>query len=277
MLLWSTGFVVARYGTRDAAPLTFLAIRLAIAAVLIGGVAAATGAPRPDRRAVGWSAAAGLGLHALYLGGVFFAISRGMPAGVSALIAGLHPVLTTLAARVVLDERISARQLVGTALGVGGVAVVVVERLSKGSAGGITVVTLTAAVISVAGMVGGTLLQRRHGRSTPLLWGTVAQYGASAAVLAVASAATEWRFEVTAQSMIAMAWAVLVMSVVAVLILLSLLQRHAAAKVSSLFFLTPALSAVEAAILFGERLGGAAIVGLVVSLAGVALALRSPG
>ena len=94
--LWSTGFVVARYGTQDAGPLTFLAIRLAIAAVVLGSIALATGAARPTRTQHGWAAVAGLGIHAVYLGGVFLAVSWGMSSGVSALIAGLHPVLTAV-------------------------------------------------------------------------------------------------------------------------------------------------------------------------------------
>jgi drug/metabolite transporter (DMT)-like permease len=277
VLFWSTGFIVARYGTDDAAPLTFLTIRLVIAAAVLGVVALVSGAPRPDRVALRWAAVAGVGLHALYLGGVFVAISWGMPSGVSALIAGLHPVLTTAVARVVLHERVARLQWIGIALGVGGVSVVVVERLAVGSTGGVTVGGLIASAISVLGMVGGTLLQRRTGVQMPLLWGTVVQYTAASAVLGVGAVIMGWRFEVTTRSVFAMAWALIVLSFVAVLIMLWLLQRHAAAKVSSLFFLTPALSTIEGAILFGERLGPAALVGLVAALAGVALALRSAG
>ena len=277
VLFWSTGFIVARYGTDDAAPLTFLTIRLVIAAAVLGVVAVVSGAPRLDRVALRWASLAGVGLHALYLGGVFVAISWGMPSGVSALIAGLHPVLTTAVARVVLHERVARLQWIGVALGVGGVSVVVIERLAVGSTGGVTVGGLIASAISVLGMVGGTLLQRRTGVQMPLLWGTVVQYAAASAVLGVGAVIMGWRFEVTTRSVFAMAWALIVLSFAAVLIMLWLLQRHAAAKVSSLFFLTPALSAIEGAILFGERLGPAALVGLVAALAGVALALRSAG
>jgi drug/metabolite transporter (DMT)-like permease len=177
----------------------------------------------------------------------------------------------------VLHERVARLQWIGVALGVGGVSVVVIERLAVGSTGGVTVGGLIASAISVLGMVGGTLLQRRTGVQMPLLWGTVVQYAAASAVLGVGAVIMGWRFEVTTRSVFAMAWALIVLSFAAVLIMLWLLQRHAAAKVSSLFFLTPALSAIEGAILFGERLGPAALVGLVAALAGVALALRSAG
>jgi drug/metabolite transporter (DMT)-like permease len=275
VLLWSTGFVVARYATRDAAPLTFLTIRLAIAAGLLALVAKLLRAPRPTALQVRWSAVAGIGLHALYLGGVFVAIDRGMPAGVSALIAGLHPVLTSLLATRLLGERLKRVQWIGVGLGFVGVAVVVVDRLLAQSQG-VTTFALVASAISIVGMSAGTLVQRRNGASTPLLWGTVVQFAASAAVLAVPALVWEgFVIEPTLQVSFAMAWSVLVMSIVAILMMLWLLQRQAAARVSSLFFLTPALSALEAAILFDERLGAAAIVGLVIGLAGVALVTRS--
>lgn len=275
VVLWSTGFVVARYATRDAAPLTFLTIRLAIAAGLLALVARIMQAPPPTAMQVRWSVVAGIGLHALYLGGVFVAIDRGMPAGVSALIAGLHPVLTSLLATRLLGERLSRLQRVGVGLGFTGVAVVVVDRLLAHSQG-VTAFALVASAISIGGMSAGTLTQRRHGSSTPLMWGTVVQFAASATVLALPALLWEgFAIEPTLQMSFAMAWSVLVMSIVAILMMLWLLQRQAAARVSSLFFLTPALSALEAAILFDERLGVAAVVGLVIGLAGVALVTRS--
>lgn len=274
VLLWSTGFVVARYATRDAAPLTFLAIRLAIAAALLAIVGKVLRVPWPSREQVRWSAIAGIGLHAMYLGGVFVAIDRGMPAGVSALIAGLHPVVTSLLATRLLGERLTRRQWIGVALGFTGVVVVVVDRLMAKSQG-ITAFALVASAISIVGMSAGTLVQRRFGANTPLVGGTVVQFAASAVVLAVPALLWEgFEIEPTAQVSFAMAWSVLVMSIVAILMMLWLLQRQAAARVSSLFFLTPALSALEAAILFDERLGALAVVGLVIGLVGVALVTR---
>jgi drug/metabolite transporter (DMT)-like permease len=182
--------------------------------------------------------------------------------------------VVTIAARALLGERITRAQWAGIGLGIGGVAVVVAERLTA-NAVGISAATLAASAVSVVGMCGGTLVQRRHGREMPLLWGTVVQYSASAVVLAVGAAAMGWRFDVTQQSVLALGWAVVVLSLGAVLLMLWLLQRKAAAQVSSLFFLTPALSTVEGAVLFGERLSPAAVVALVVALCGVALTMRS--
>jgi len=275
VLFWSTGFIVARYGTDDAGPLTFLALRLAVAGALLAVVAAATGAPRPQRAQLGWAAIAGLGIHATYLGGVFLAISWGMPSGVSALIAGLHPVITSVVGRLVLSERLRRLQWLGVALGFAGVVAVVIDHFIGASAG-LSAGMLLASSCSVLGMSAGTLVQRRRGGTTPLPWGTAMQYLAAASVLALGALVhTDEGFHVTARSLFALAWAVGVLSIAAVLIMLWLLQREAAAQVSSLFFLTPALSTVEGAILFGERMGVLAVVGLVVALAGVSLTLRS--
>ncbi len=274
VVLWSTGFVVARYGTQDAGPLTFLSIRLAIAAAVLGGIAAATGRDRPTRPQLVAAAVAGIGMHAIYLGGVFLAISWGMPSGIGALIAGLHPVITAIAARGLLGERLRLVQWSGVALGFAGVIVVVIDRQLARSVG-LSFGALLAAGVSVMGMSAGTLVQRRHGDSTPLLWGTATQYLVSSVALGLAALVHDDEgFTPTARSWFALAWAVIVLSIAAVLIMLWLLQREAAAKVSSLFFLTPALSAIEGAILFGEQLGALALVGLVIALAGVALTLR---
>jgi drug/metabolite transporter (DMT)-like permease len=278
VVLWSTGFIAARYATDDSGPLIFLATRFALAAAVLGGVGLATGMARPTRNQVKVVAVAGLGLHALYLGGVFLAISWGMPSGVGALIAGLHPVITAVAARGLLGERLRPIQWFGVVLGLAGVIAVVVDRLVAG-AHGMSFGAIVAAVLGVAGISAGTLVQRRHGGSTPLVWGTCAQYVASAAVLVVAAAVHSslgghegLRF--THSTVFTLTWSVFVMSIAAILIMLWLLKRQAAARVSSLFFLTPALSTVEGAILFHERLGALALLGLVVALCGVALTLR---
>jgi len=274
VLFWSTGFVVAKYGTHDAGPLTFLGIRMVIATTALWLFARATSAPPISRTSARWAAVSGLGMHAAYLGGVFLAISWGMPAGVSALIAGLHPVITTVTARAVLGERLHRLQWLGVGLGFIGVVVVVIDKV-RTHGGGMSAGALIAAAASVLGMVFGTLVQRRHGREMPLIRGTAVQYAASAVVLLLGAWVHEgFRFTPTPRSMFALAWAVLVLSIAAVLIMLWLLQRHAAAKVSSLFFLTPALSAAEGAVLFGERFSVLALVALVAALVGVALTLR---
>lgn len=275
VLLWSTGFVAARYATADAGPLSFLTARFTCAAIVLWIVAIGLRAPRIDRRQIGWASATAVGMHVLYLGGIFWAIAQGLPTGLSALIAGLHPVVTSGAGRWLLGERLSSRQWTGIGLGVVGVLVVVVDRLQAQS-GNVTGAALIAMSLSVFGMAAGTLLQRARGGSMPLLRGTAVQYTSASAILLVAALADEgWRFDASPRLWFALGWSVVVLSIAAVLIMMLLLQRQATAKVSSLFFLTPALSTIEGAWLFDERLGALAYVGLVVALLGVFLTTQS--
>jgi drug/metabolite transporter (DMT)-like permease len=276
VLLWSTGFIVARYGTHDAGPFTFLAIRLLLAAVALWVIAIITKAPKLERIHIAPTVAVGICMHALYLGGVFFAVSQGLPSGVSALIAGLHPVLTSFVGNWVLKEKLRPLQWCGIGLGVLGVVAVLIDRRNAHSTG-ITALAITAMIISVIGMASGTVLQRARGRAMPLLRGTSLQYVAASAVMFVLAITNEhWRFHSTARVWFSLAWAVIVLSIAAVLIMMVLLSKHAAARVSSLFFLTPALSTIEGAVLFRERLGALAVLGLIIALCGVWLTMRAP-
>ena len=267
--------MVARYATKDAGPLTFLGVRMFIAAGLLWLIATAMLAPRMTR--TDWSAASivGVFMHAIYLGGVFVAIDNGLPSGLSALIAGLHPVATSVAARVFLREQLTRKQIYGVCLGLVGVLAVVIEKLQDAN-GGVTKTAMIAMMISIFGLTIGTLVQRALGKQMPLLRGTATQYLASGVVLAVASGFSEqWQFSMTRYTVFSMLWAVVVLSLGAVLLMMTLLARHTAAKVSSLFFLTPALSTIEGAILFDERLGVLAVVGLVIAIIGVRLTMQS--
>jgi drug/metabolite transporter (DMT)-like permease len=221
------------------------------------------------------SAIVGVFMHATYLGGTFFAISRGLPSGVSALIAGLHPVVTSFVGHWLLKEKLRSIQWAGIACGVVGVVAVLIERSSV-KAASITATTVIAMVVAVVGMSTGTVVQRSRGREMPLLRGTALQYVAAGLVLVPVAIISEgWKMHVTWRNAAALAWAVGVLSIAAVLLMMVLLARRAAAKVSSLFFLTPALSTIEGAILFSERLGALAVVGLGVALAGVWMTQKS--
>jgi drug/metabolite transporter (DMT)-like permease len=275
VVLWSTGFIIARYATADAGPLTFLSVRMFCAAGLLWLIATGLRAPRMARS--DWSAATIVGtfMHAIYLGGVFVAIDLGLPSGLSALIAGLHPVATSVAARVFLREQLSQKQIVGVFLGLIGVCAVVVEKLEDAN-GGVTTAAMIAMMVSIFGLTVGTLVQRALGKEMPLLRGTGTQYLVSGVVLALVSGISEnWQFEITSNTVFSMLWAVVVLSLGAVLLMMMLLSRHNAAKVSSLFFLTPALSTIEGAILFDERLGVLALIGLVVAIVGVRLTMQT--
>lgn len=268
VVLWSTGFIVARYGTKDAGPLTFLTIRTAIAAGILFALSRLTREVSLMRDQIRVQWLVGAGIHAMYLGGVFVAIDHGLPSGVSALIAALHPVVTTVLGRLLLGEDLPQRRIFGVVLGCVGVLAVVIER--GGAGDGVTAIALIAMGVAVIGMSGGTLIQRRSAVGVPLLAGTAWQYTATTVILGIGAVVFEgWDFTITARSLLSLAWAVGVLSLAAILIMLWLLHRQAASQVSSLFFLTPALSTVEGAILFGEKLGALSIVGLVVAIIGV--------
>lgn len=272
--LWSTGFVAARYATQDNGPLAFLAVRLALAGGALTVAAAVGRAAWPRGHALGTSVAAGLGLHAAYLGGVFVAIDLGMSPALSALIGGLHPVATSVVAHLWFAERLVRRQWWGVVLGLVGVALFTAFRLG-GSEAALPATALAAMAVALAGMVGGTLVQRLHNAQVALLPGTAVHYLASAVVLGVLATTVERRpIEVTTTFVAAQLWAVAVLSIGAVLLMLWLLRARAAAAVSSLFFLTPAFSAVEAWVLFGDALGAVTLAALVVSALGVLLVVK---
>ncbi len=274
VLLWSTGFVGAKYGLPYAPPFTFLALRLAVAAVLLALLAAALRSARMTSRAqYGRAAVAGALLHAGYLGGTFYGISRGIPAGVAAVVVSLQPVLTAVLAARVLRERPSARQWLGLVLGVAGVALVVGPGvLEVGSSQSLPVDGLIGCLVALVSGTLGTVWQKRHGDGIPLVWGTAVQYAAATALLLVAAVATEdLSIEWTAKFTAALVWLILVLSLGAVLLLLLLLRRGTAAGVSSLYYLVPPATAVEAYFLFGERVSGLSLIGIGVTAVGVAM------
>ena len=272
VLLWSTGFVGAKYGLPYAPPFTFLALRLAIAAVLLAGLATALrSAGMTSRAQYGRAAVAGLLLHAGYLGGTFFGISRGIPAGVAAVIVSLQPVLTAVLAARVLGERPHARQWLGLVLGLGGVALVVGPGV-VGSSAPLPVSGLVACLVALVSGTLGTVWQKRHGDGIPLVRGTAVQYAAATLLLLVAAVATEdMAIDWTLHFVGALVWLVVVLSLGAVLLLLLLLRRGTAAGVSSLYYLVPPATAVEAYLLFGERLSPLSLLGIGVTAVGVAL------
>ena len=273
VFLWSTGFIVAKLGLPYAQSGTFLTLRYWLAAVLLGGIAVLGAATWPRRASdIGHCAVAGLLMHFVYIGGVFTSIERGLPAGVSALIVSLQPLLTAIAAGPLLGERVTRWQLLGLVLGLVGTALVVWEKAQIGSA---TLVTVLLSVAALLGMTAGTLWQKRFLSGVDLRAGTAVQYLATALAYTVCTLLFErvhvtWTFDFA----MALGWAVLPMSVGAAMLLLWLIRRGAATGVAALFYLVPPCTAVMAWLLFDERLGVLALLGMAVTVVGVALAAR---
>lgn len=274
VVLWATGFVVARLVAPYSDPLLFLAVRFPLAAVILAAAALAAGAAWP-RDGRGWRNAliAGVLLHGVYLGGVFWAVANGLPAGISALIAGAQPLLVALLARPVLGEHVSGRRWLGVVLGFAGIALVLGPRL--GGAAAYPPVTLLMSFISLAGITAGTIWQKRTGGRLDLRSGTAIQFAGAAVVAAAGAVALgESRLVPTLPLLAGLAWSTLVLSIGAIALLLYMLRGGAVVAVSSLLFLVPPVSALMGFALFGETLNPLQLAGMAVAMSGVALAAR---
>lgn len=268
--LWSTGFIGARLGMPHTEPLTFLFVRYLAVIALMWGIAIATKAPWPAHgRDWGHIGIAGLMLHAGYLGGVFIAISLGLPAGVAALVVCLQPLLTAVCAGWLLGETVRARQWLGLLLGLAGVSLVVANKLGAV----FTWQALVASVFALVAITFGTLYQKRFCPAFDWRTGVVAQFIPTAVV----TGACAWWFETgrmdfTGEMVFALGWLVLVLSVGAVSLLNWLIRQSSAVNVASLFYLVPPCTALVAWALFGESFSYLALWGMAMVVGGVYLA-----
>lgn len=272
VVIWATGFVVARLVAPHAEPLTFLLARYALAITVLTAAAVAVRASWPQTVA-GWrdGLVAGVLLHGGYLGGVFWAVKHGLPAGIAALVAGLQPLATGLLVKPLLGERVSGRRWLGIATGFLGAALVVGPKLG----GGIPPLALAVCLLAMLSMTFGTIWQKRTGGAVDLRTHAVVQYlGAAAATLPVAWMIERGRLDAAPELWIGLIWAVFGLSIGAVGLLLVLIRRGAVAGVAALLYLVPPTSAVMAYVLFGETLSLVQVAGMAVAATGVAVASR---
>ena len=272
VLLWSTGFIGARYGLPYIEPLTFLAMRMVFAMVIMAAIAIIGNAQWPERSEVGHSLVAGSLVHGLCLGGVFTAISQGVPAGISALILGLQPIVTSSVANRFMGEKVTQLQWVGLGLGLVGVLLVLHDRniVLAGS-----VLGWVASFLSLIGITLGTLYQKRHCGGIDWRSGNLIQYAGAGVLFTLGAFAFETReIHWTGELIFAMAWLVLVLSIAAVGLMYWLIRRSPATGFASLFYLVPVVTAFFAFILFDERLDSISMLGMVICAGGVALVNR---
>lgn len=273
VVLWATGFIFGKLGLPYTEPATFLVMRYGIVFVLMGALALILKRRWPGSlRLAAHSAIVGVLLHVFYIGGVFAGIERGVPAGIASLIVGLQPLLTATIVGPMLGESVSGRQWTGLALGLAGVALVLNEKIALGAgtpagyllcAGGLVAITL------------GTVYQKKYAQGVDMVAGAVLQYGAATVgALAFAVLFESMRVIPSADLAIALAWLCIVLSVFTVSLLMFMIRRGEAGKVASLFYLVPVVAALMAWPLFGETLGLLAMIGMGVTIAGVALAMR---
>ena len=270
--LWSTGFIGAKYGLPYAEPLSFLLTRYGFVIALMTAIALATRAPWP-KEPKQWLhiGVSGVLVHAIYLGGVFVAIKHGLPAGITALVVGMQPLLTAFGAGWLLGEKVSGRQWGGLALGFVGVGLVVSGKLGDGALGPM----LVPALIALLGITVGTLYQKRFCAKFDLRTGSVIQFVPTAVLTAIAVALYEdYKIEWTGQFAFALGWLVLVLSIGAISLLNLLIRSGSAVNVASLFYLTPLSTAPIAWVIFGEKLTLTAAVGMALAVSGVYLVAR---
>jgi drug/metabolite transporter (DMT)-like permease len=272
VLLWSTGFIATKYVLVGAGPLTYLAIRMILVAAMMAVIAAITRPQWPDRKGIAHSVVSGILVHGFYLGGTAIAIAHSIPAGLSALIPGLQPILTSTLANRWLGERVTPLQWTGLLLGLAGVVLILHNRTMTGDAGwgwfasGVSLVSITL----------GTLYQKRYCGHIDWRAGNLVQYIAVATFFAVGA----WLFETntvhwSSQFVLAVLWLAVVLSIGSIGLLYWLIRRSAATAVASLFYLVPAVTAVMAYVLFDERLDAVAITGMIACAAAVLLVNRS--
>lgn len=271
--LWSTGFIGTKYVLNAAEPLTYLAIRMALVVVLMAIIVGVARPRWPDRAGWGHSIVAGLLVHGFYLGGTAVAISHSIPAGLSALIPGLQPILTSTLASRFLGERVTPLQWAGLLLGLGGVVLILNNRQMTGDAGwgwlasGVALVSITL----------GTLYQKRFCGGIDWRTGNLVQYIAVLGLYTIGAFAFESRVVAwSAEFVLALTWLTVVLSIGSIGLLYWLIRRSAATSVASLFYLVPATTALMAYALFGERLDSVSIAGMVTCAAAVVLVNRKP-
>jgi drug/metabolite transporter (DMT)-like permease len=274
VLIWATGFIVARVVAPYAEPLTFLLVRYLLAILVLGLLVLAARAPLP-KTARDWrnSLIAGVLLHGLYLGGVFWSVKHGLPAGISALVAGLQPLVTGLLAVPLLGEKVSFRRWVGIGIGFVGASLVVLPKLGDG---GVPPLALGVCLLGMLSITLGTIWQKRTGGALDLRVNAVIQYIGAAAVTAPMVLLTEHgRMDLTWPLLGALAWAVLGLSIGAIGLLLYLIRQGAVVGVATLLYLVPPVAALMAFGLFGETLSLIQMVGMACAALGVAVASRN--
>ncbi len=277
VLLWSTGFIGARLGLPHAEPLTFLTLRYALVMVLMGAVVMFTRASWPrDWRQVVHIGISGLLIQGVYLGGVFIAMHRGLPAGITALIVGVQPLLTAVLAGWLLGPRVTGREWLGLGLGLVGVAMVVRSKIGLG---GLTPAELAPmlvpVIVALLAITAGTLYQKTFCPRFDLATGSIIQFAPSLLLTAVIAARTEtMQVAWTGDFVFALLWLAVVLSAGAITLFNLLIRSGSLINLASLFYLVPPVTALIAWAIFGETLGAAAVLGMVVAVSGVWLARR---
>ena len=278
VILWATGFVVARLSADHVEPLTFLSIRFPIAGGLFALITFYQRATWPKARQALHAAVAGALLHGGYLGPIYWAVAHGMPAGVSALIVGLQPLMTAFLAAPIVGESISRRHWFGLIVGILGIGLVVWPKLNFDSVTGITPITTALCIFGALSVSLGTVYQKRFATGLNLASGGVWQYvGASLVVLIGAALSENFGFDGSFEAWLALGWSVIVLSLATITLPMLLIRHGDVARVSGLIYLVPAVAALMTYVFFGETLVPVQILGTVACAGAVFIVTHRAG
>lgn len=277
VLLWSTGFVGAKYILPYASPFTFLAIRYFFATIILVALAKlANQTLRISKAQIKESVLVSVFLHVLYIAGVFYAVHLGVSAGIAAVIVSLQPIFVSLIAIPMFGEKLRVVQIAGLLLGLIGVALLLLPRVFKGDySSSFSALGLFSCFLALVGTTVGYLLQKRTGSGIPFLSGTAVQYAAATAIYFVLAVTFEDRTViVNLRFILALTWIVMALSIGSIFLLFFMLRTDSASTVSSLYYLVPPSTAIQAYILFGERIGLIGILGMGLAALGVLLVTK---
>jgi drug/metabolite transporter (DMT)-like permease len=274
VLLWSTGFVGAKYILPYSEPFVFLTIRYALAMTTLLIVARVMKEPLKISRAqVIQSIKVGVFLQVVYIGGVFYAISLGVSAGVTSVLVSVQPILVSVLAVKFLNEKLGTRKIFGLILGFTGVLLLLLPKLFQGVfAFGYSGLGIVSGVLALLGTTTGYLLQKKGGSDIPFLPGTAVQFATATVLFALASTLfEEWKITTSFQFFLALSWIVFALSIGSIFLLFYLLKNDSASSVSSLYYLVPPLTAIQAYLFFRERITWIGLLGMGLAAIGTLL------
>ena len=278
VLLWSTGFIGAKYILPYAEPFVFLTIRYFFATLILVALAKILKESlKISKAAIKQSMIVAVFLHVIYIGGVFYAVSIDISAGITAVIVSLQPILVSLLAIPLLGENLSYRQVFGLALGFIGVLFLLSPKLFEGDLStGFSIFGIISCVLALLGTTGGYLLQKKGGADIPFLAGTAVQFATSTIIFAIAAVIFEpLTVDITLEFVLALTWIVVALSIGSIFLLYYLLRRDSASSVSSLYYLVPPLTALQAYYFFDEKIKGIGLIGMALAALGTLIVTRN--
>lgn len=279
VVIWSTGFIAAKYSMTNADPFVFLCLRMALTTIALVPILYLSGASLPRKL---WQyrhdMVTGFLLHCCYLGFVFWPIKQGMPSGITAIIIGMQPILTMVLASLYIAESLSTKKVVGLLVGFIGVVIVILGKFGVGLVDdeGLGLLPFGMCLLSLLAASTSVIYQKKFCNQSHLLTGILMQYVAATIATALFAAALEenWQVVWSASFTLALIWQVFGLSIGAVVLLMSIIKLGEAGRISSMFYLVPPLVVVEAHYLFGETLSTISIGGMVLCIMGVYVVSR---